>query len=129
MQIDGADARKMAVLRVLAALPEDGEMNGEAGRHVEHGGDHAAVEDLPARVADQVRAHVEAQLRCSGIERLDLQAEHAVEWYAVLEHVAELGFQLREILHHAHCPFTMRAPARSEAGLAKLARRALHAPP
>src|SRR4051812_44567281 len=123
MQVDGADARKMAVLRVLAALPEYGEMDREAGRDVEHGRDHAAVQDLPPRVADQVRAHVETQLRGGRIERLDFQPEHAVERHAVLEYMADLGFQLREALHHARHPFTMRAPARSEAGLAKPAHR------
>ena len=67
-------------------------MDREAGRDVEHRRDHAAVQDLPARIADQLGPHVEAQLRRVRIDRLDLQAEHAVERHVLLEHLPQLGF-------------------------------------
>ena len=68
---------KCPSLRALLALLDHREMDRETGRDVEHRRDHAAMQNLPARIADQIRPHVEAQLRRLGIERLHLQPDHA----------------------------------------------------
>ena len=58
-QVDGADNRKLLGRRRDALFGDRGQRNGEAADHVESGRDHAAMQDLADRVADQLRPHLE----------------------------------------------------------------------
>jgi hypothetical protein len=74
-------------------------MNRKARDHVEHRGNHPAVQNLAPRIADQFGLHVEAQLRRIRIGRLDLQAEDAVERHSLLEHMPQFGFHRLQVSH------------------------------
>ena len=74
-----------------ACLAGDRQRHGQRARHVEAGGDHAAVQAALDEVADQVAAHGEAQLRPVRRQRGDLEAEQFVEVNAPLEDVPQQG--------------------------------------
>ena len=87
---------------------ERGQSDGEAADHVQRRRDHATMQYLANRIADQLRPHVESQPRCLRVERFKCQTEHAIEQDHLFEGVSDCRFcvlSLAPISHIGSRPF------------------------
>ena len=117
-QVDGADVRETPRRRLfgfllgilLGSLGERSQRDGEAADHVQRRRDHPAVQDLADRIADQFGPHIEPQPRRFGIERIDLEAEHAIERNHLLEGAPDLRLEALSFSPAGHIEIPDRRP-------------------
>src|SRR4029078_2172220 len=90
-QVDGANVWEMPWRRRLGfagerrLAGERGQGDCETAHHVERRRDNPTMQNLTDRIADQFGPHIKSQSRRLGIERVDLETEHAVEWDHLFE--------------------------------------------
>ncbi len=95
-QVDGADpAEAMDKLLGGFAVELFGNCDGDgkAADSVERGRNDAAVQTAVLIVTDQFGTHGKNQRRGTRLARNDLEAKQLIETDAMLEHIAQMGFE------------------------------------